>query len=399
LSPSGYIDRVLVIVLDGVGLGELPDAEDYGDRGSNTLGNLARAVGGLKLPHLELMGLGNIIPIEGVNPQGSPQSNFGKMGEKAPGKDSTSGHWELMGLTLKRPFPTYPHGFPPQLIAKFETTIGRKTLGNYPASGTEIIEELGQEHQKSGRPIIYTSADSVFQIAAHEEVIPPQELYGICRQARKILSGEHGVGRVIARPFLGKPGSYWRTERRRDFSLPPPKDTVLDLLKVNGHPVMGIGKVSDLFAGKGFTQTVKAKDNRENMAKVLEVCRRVEKGLIFTNLVDFDTLWGHRNNPQGFAQGLEKFDSWLPRLLELLTSSDLLLITADHGCDPTTPSTDHSREYVPLLTWGKGMKSGVNLGIRKSFADLGATVAQALGIRGTREGKSFLEEIVDGISI
>lgn len=394
MSLSDSISRVLVILLDGVGVGELPDAGDYGDKGSNTLGNLAQAVGGLKLPHLELMGLGNIIPLKGVPPQDSPQANYGKLSERAPGKDSTSGHWELMGLTLKRPFPTYPNGFPPQLIKKFEAMIGRKVLGNYPASGTQIIKDLGEEHQRSGRPIVYTSADSVFQIAAHEEVIPPEELYQICSQAREVLSGRDGVGRVIARPFLGQPGSYWRTERRKDFSLPPPGNTVLDLLKVNGYPVVGIGKIPDLFAGKGLTQTVKAKNNPENMAKILETCGRVERGLIFTNLVDFDMLWGHRNDPRGFVQGLEEFDGWLPNLLETLTPSDLLLITADHGCDPTTPSTDHSREWVPVLAWGKGIRSGVNLGRRESFADLGATISQALGIRGTGEGKSFLREIV-----
>ncbi len=394
LSPSSSISRVLVIVLDGVGVGELPDAGEYGDKGSNTLGNLARAVGGLNLPNLELMGLGNIIQIEGVAPQQSPQANFGKLRERAPGKDSTSGHWELMGLTLKRPLPTYPHGFPPELIAKFESRIGRKILGNYPASGTQIIQELGEEHQRKGWPIVYTSADSVFQVAAHEEIIPPEELYQICLQAREILTGENEVGRVIARPFLGQPGSYFRTERRRDFSLPPPGDTVLNLLKRNGYPVVGIGKIPDLFAGKGFTKTVKAKRNQENMARVLETCRRVERGFIFTNLVDFDMLWGHRNNPQGFAQGLEEFDNWLPHLLEILTPSDLLLITADHGCDPTTPSTDHSREYVLVLTWGKGIRSGVDLGTRDTFADLGATISQALGIRGTGEGRNFLGEIV-----
>ncbi len=381
-------------MLNGVGVGELPDAGEYGDRGSNTLGNLARAVGGLKLPNLELMGLGNIIPIEGVRPQPAPWANFGKMGEKAPGKDSTSGHWELMGLTLKKPFPTYPNGFPPQLIARFEAKIGRKVLGNYPASGTQIIQELGEEHQRSGSPIVYTSADSVFQVAAHEEVIPPQELYQICLRARELLTGEAGVGRVIARPFLGKPGSYWRTTRRKDFSLPPPGDTVLDLLKKDGYPVVGIGKISDLFAGKGLTEVVKAKDNKENMAKVLKVCQRVKRGLIFTNLVDFDMLWGHRNDPQGFAQGLEEFDRWLPDLLKALTLADLLFITADHGCDPTTPSTDHSREWVPLLALGKGIRSGVNLGRRETFADLGATVAEALGIEGTGEGKSFLREVI-----
>jgi len=393
LSPSSSIDRVLVIVLDGVGVGELPDAGEYGDQGSNTLGNLARAVGGLNLPNLRLMGLGNIIQIEGVAPQQSPRANFGKLRERAPGKDSTSGHWELMGLTLKKPFPTYPHGFPPELIAQFEARIGRKILGNYPASGTQIIQELGEEHQRSGRPIIYTSADSVFQVAAHEEVIPPEELYRICLQARELLTGENGVGRVIARPFLGQPGSYFRTERRRDFSLPPPGDTVLDLVKANGYPVVGIGKIPDLFAGKGLSEQVKAKSNRENMTQILRTLRRAERGLIFTNLVDFDMLWGHRNNPQGFAQGLKELDDWLPDLWEALRPSDLLLITADHGCDPTTPGTDHSREWVPLLAWGKGIRSGVNLGERESFADLGATVAQALGIRGTGEGRSFLGEI------
>jgi phosphopentomutase len=315
------------------------------------------------------------------------------MAELSAGKDSTSGHWEIMGLVLENPFPVYPDGFPPEIIEPFEKSIGSKILGNKPASGTEIIKELGEEHTRSGHPILYTSADSVFQIAAHEGIIPVNKLYQMCMKARKILTHEHGVARVIARPFVGEPGSFKRTERRKDFSLPPPEETVLDILKKNGIPVIGIGKIDDLFAGRGLTESIHTKNNSDGMDKLVGAMKKFEKGLLFINLIDFDMLWGHRNNPQAFASGLEDFDRRLPEVLNLLKSDDLLIITADHGCDPTTPSTDHSREYVPLLVYGKSIKNNVNLGIRKSFSDVGKTIAEIFKVSGTKNGVSFLKEI------
>jgi len=382
-----------LIVLDSCGVGELPDAKLYGDEGSNTLVNTANAVGGLKLPHMQKLGLGNIAPLLGVKPNPSAQASFGKMAEVSPGKDSTTGHWEMMGLILQKPFPVYPHGFPKQIIEQFEKSVGRKSLGNKPASGTEIIQELGEEHVSTGKPIVYTSADSVFQIAAHEEVIPVDELYLICEIARKIMTGERGVARVIARPFLGKPGSFKRTERRKDFSLPPPAKTVLDLLHENNIPVIGIGKIEDLFAGRGISTSIHTGNNSDGMDKLEDSVKRFKPGLIFINLVDFDMLWGHRNDATGFAAGLEDFDRRLPEILDLSTDEDILIITADHGCDPTTASTDHSREYVPLLVYGKSLKSNVNLGIRDGFSDVGATVAEIFQIEGTGKGKSFLKDI------
>ena len=382
-----------MIILDSCGIGELPDAKLYQDEGSNTIANTAKAVGGLKLPNLEKLGLGNIDTIPGVNPNNSSLANFGKMAELSVGKDSTSGHWEIMGLILKKPFPVYPHGFPPEVIEKFEKTIGRSILGNKPASGTEIIKELGEEHLRSGKPIVYTSADSVFQITAHEEIIPVDVLYKMCMISRKILVAEHGVARVIARPFVGKPGSFKRTERRKDFSLAPPSETVLDILKRNDIPVIGIGKIEDLFAGKGLSQSIHTKNNSEGMDKLVEAMKRFKVGLIFINLIDFDMLWGHRNNPSAFAAGLEEFDRRLPEVLDLLEIDDILIITADHGCDPTTPSTDHSREFVPLLVYGRSIRDNINLGIRESFSDVGATIAEIHNIEGTGCGKSFLKEI------
>ncbi len=387
------IRRVVLIILDACGIGELPDAGLYQDKGSNTIVNTAKAVGGLKLPNLEKLGLGNIDTILGVNPNKSALANFGKMAELSAGKDSTSGHWEIMGLILKKPFPVYPHGFPPEIIRKFEETVGRGILGNKPASGTEIIKEIGEEHVRTGKPIVYTSADSVFQIAAHEEIIPVDELYKMCKIARKILVGEHRVSRVIARPFVGKSGFFQRTERRKDFSLAPPSETILDILKRNNIPVIGMGKIEDLFAGKGLTQSIHTKNNSDGMDKLVEAIRLFKTGLIFINLVDFDMLWGHRNNPKAFAAGLEEFDRRLPEITELLEKGDILIITADHGCDPTTPSTDHSREYVPLLVYGRSIASNVNLGIRESFSDVGATTAEIFGIKGTGCGISFLKEI------
>jgi phosphopentomutase len=387
------IPRVVLIILDACGIGELPDAELYHDQGSNTIVNTAKARGGLNLPHLARMGLGNITPIPGVEPTDSALANFGKMAEKSVGKDSTIGHWEVMGLVEEEPFPIYPEGFPPEVVESFEKAIGRKVLGNRPASGTEIIKELGEEHIRTGNPILYTSADSVFQIAAHEEVIPTEELYRMCKIARKMLVGKHGVNRVIARPFVGEPGSFTRTERRKDYSLPPPSDTVLDLLKKGGIQVIGIGKIEDLYAGRGLSHSIHTKSNSDGMDKLAEALRVFKTGLVFINLVDFDMLWGHRNDPGGFAASLEEFDRRLPEFTELLKKEDILMITADHGCDPTTPSTDHSREYVPLLVYGGSIASNRNLGTRESFCDVGATIAQIFGIKGTGCGESFLKEI------
>jgi len=387
------IKRVILIILDACGIGELPDAHLYGDEGSNTIVNTAKAVGELKLPNLEKLGLGNIDQIPGVNPQPDALGSYGKMAELSLGKDSTSGHWEIMGLVLERPFPVYPRGFPPEIIKPFEKAIGSKILGNKPASGTEIIKELGEEHVRTHHPIVYTSADSVFQVAAHEEIIPVNKLYEMCMKARKILIGEHGVARVIARPFVGKPGSFERTERRKDFSLPPTGEMVLDILKKNGIPVIGIGKIEDLFAGRGLTESIHTKSNSDGMDKLVGAMKKFKKGLLFINLIDFDMLWGHRNNPQAFASGLEDFDSRFPEVLNLLGSDDLLIITADHGCDPTTPSTDHSREYVPVLVYGESVKNNVNLGIRKSFSDVGRTVAEIFKVGGAKNGVSFLKEI------
>ncbi|MDD2443813.1 MAG: phosphopentomutase [Desulfotomaculaceae bacterium] len=386
------VKRVLLLVLDSVGVGELPDAGDYGDTGSNTLGNTARAVRGLKLPHLERLGLGNIIDVEGVPPAVRPEASYGRMAEQSMGKDTTIGHWEMAGLILKHPFPVYPKGFPPALIKSFEQKISRLTLGNKVASGTAIIDELGAKHMETGDPIVYTSADSVFQVAAHEDVIPIEELYRICRIAREMLAGEHAVGRVIARPFVGNPGSFRRTANRHDFSLKPPGKTVLDLLKENNIPVTAVGKITDIFDGEGITMTVTCRGNTDCTDQTLQLVHSGIEGLIFINLVDFDMLYGHRNDPRGYADALEELDRRLPELLELLGESDVLIITADHGCDPTTVSTDHSREYVPLLVYGDPVLGGVNLGVRETFADVAATVADIFGF-GFNVGKSFWRKI------
>ncbi|MDK2887607.1 MAG: phosphopentomutase [Thermoanaerobacter sp.] len=390
---QAIINRLTLIVLDSVGIGELPDAERYGDKGSNTLANTARAVGGLNLPNLGRLGLGNILAIEGVPPVKQPLAAYGRMAEASAGKDTTTGHWEIAGLLLERPFPVYPHGFPPEIIEPFEKRIGRPVLGNRAASGTAIIEELGEEHIKTGYPIVYTSADSVFQIAAHEEVIPVNELYGMCRVARELLTGPHAVGRVIARPFVGKPGAFKRTDRRRDFSLPPPAPTVLDLLTQNGFSVLAVGKIEDIFAGRGITEAIHTKDNMDGVDRTIACMRRLERGLIFTNLVDFDMLYGHRNNPRGYAAALEAFDRRLPEILSAVRPDEVLIITADHGCDPTTSSTDHSREYVPLLVYGPLVEPGVNLGTRSTFSDVAASVAEFFGLSYPR-GTSFAREVV-----
>lgn len=389
------IKRVIVIVLDSAGIGELPDAAVYGDVGSHTLGNMARAVGGLRLPHLEQMGLANIAILEGVIPQERPTAVYGKMAEVSAGKDTTTGHWELMGLHLLHPFPLYPDGFPDDVMAAFEARIGRGTLGNYPASGTEIIDELGAEHIRSGRPIIYTSGDSVFQIAAHEDVIPVPELYRMCEIARELLHGEHEVSRVIARPFVGQPDAFERTANRHDYSVLPPEPTLLDNIADACLMVYAVGKINDIFVGQGITDSVKTIDNMDGVDKTLAAMREeTRRGLIFTNLVDFDAKYGHRNNPQGYADALTAFDDRLPELVAALGAGDVLVITADHGNDPTTPSTDHSREYVPVLLYGQPLKQGVNIGVRESFADLAATIADCLEVAPPPHGLSFKEAIL-----
>lgn len=382
--------RVIVIVLDSVGIGELPDAANYGDVGSHTLGNIATAIGGLHVPHLQQLGLGKIESLYGVAAIDSPQASYGKMAERSAGKDTTTGHWELMGLVLEKPFPTYPNGFPPEVIAEFTRRTGKEILGNQPASGTLIIEELGAAHLATGKPIVYTSADSVFQIAAHENIISVDALYELCEQAREMLQGEHAVGRVIARPFIGAPGNFTRTGHRKDFSRKPPQPTLLDVAKNIGYPVIGIGKIDNIFANQGLTGSNHTTNDMAGVDATLEYLRTQQNGIIFTNLCDFDMLYGHRNNVQGYAQALRNFDTRVPELLAALRDEDMLVITADHGCDPTTASTDHSREYVPILVYGPVLRSGVNLGIRSSFADLAATMADYLDLPAPKWGASFL---------
>jgi phosphopentomutase len=385
--------RVIIIVMDSVGIGELPDAGAYGDTGSNTLGNIAANIKGFTLPNMERLGLGCIRGISGIRAAASPAGCFGKMAERSAGKDTTTGHWELAGITLDKPFPVYPHGFPEDLMRRFENAVGTKTLGNYPASGTEIIKVLGKQHMETGYPIVYTSADSVFQIAAHEEVIPIERLYDICRTARELLTGEHAVGRVIARPFTGRDGNFTRTANRRDFSLKPPEKTMLDYVKDAGMKVKAVGKIEDIFAGQGITEAVHINGNMDGVDKTLDYMRQSFDGLIFTNLVDFDMQFGHRNDVEGYAGALSEFDSRVPEIIAAMDENDILVITADHGCDPTTQSTDHSREYVPLLVYGKRLKKGVDLGVRNTFADLAQTVVRLLGIDGDFGAESFHMEL------
>ena len=395
IPKKPLIERVIIIVLDGCGVGELPDAAEYGDAGSNTLGNLSRAVpGGLALPNFQRLGLGNITPMAGVAPVAAATGCWGKCRQRSQGKDSTSGHWEIAGLVVDKPFPTFPNGFPPQALDPFRRAIGRDILANTVASGTEIIKQFGERHQRTGFPIVYTSADSVFQVAAHEETVPLETLYEWCRAARAILAGDLAVGRVIARPFVGGPGSYRRVGgHRRDFSLPPSGPTILDRLKDSGRQVIGLGKIHDLFAGQGLTESIHTDDNRDGMARLLESLPRLSRGLLMINLVDFDMAWGHRNDAAGFHGGLREFDAWLPALLSRLAEHDLLIITADHGNDPTTASTDHSREHTPLLAHGPGLRSGIDLGTRQSFADIAATVAEAFDLPGTGNGTGFLAQL------
>ncbi|NQW03255.1 MAG: phosphopentomutase [Acidobacteria bacterium] len=380
------ISRVVLIVMDSVGCGELPDAAAYGDEGSDTLGHIADAVP-LKVPTLRSLGLGRVARIGGDGP--APRGAAGRMAEASPGKDSVTGHWELMGIVLDHPFPTFPSGFSKETIAEFEHRIGRTTIGNVVASGTTIINELGPEHLRTGAPIVYTSADSVFQIAAHERIVPIDELYRYCDAAFDLVGRGMGVGRVIARPFVGEPGSFVRTSNRRDYALDPFGHTLLDTLKAARYPVVGIGKIEDLFAGRGLTKAIHTTSDDHGMDVVLEELGTTERGLIFVNLVDFDTLYGHRNDVAGYAANLERFDVRLAEVMLRLTESDLLIVTADHGNDPATPSTDHAREYVPLLVAGATVTPGVDVGTRATFADLGQTVAEIFGVPPLPHGESF----------
>ena len=386
-APEAF-RRVIWVVLDSVGIGAMPDAADYGDVGSDTLGNIARRRK-LNLPNLAKLGLGNLKALPSVDTVEHPAAAFGRCALASPGKDTTTGHWEMVGIHLEKPFPLYPKGFPPEILEEFERRIGRGTLGNCAASGTEIIEKLGEEHMRTGKPIVYTSADSVFQVAAHEEVIPLWELYKICETARELLRGPYEVGRVIARPFLGKPGLFTRTPNRHDYAVPPPQGMLLDQLETRNVRVYSVGKIFDVFLGHGIQDHEKTKSNADGMAKTLEAMDELDRGLIFTNLVDFDQLYGHRNDVEGYARALEEFDAWLPALYGRLSTSDLVILTADHGCDPTTPSTDHSREYVPVLAYTPRKPEGVDLGLRSTLSDLGQTVAENFGTK-ISEGTSFL---------
>ena len=385
--------RIFLIVLDSLGIGELPDAALFGDEGSNTL----KAISGhpsFSARSLTSLGLFNIDGLTGGAER--PLASFAKMGEKSKGKDTTVGHWEIAGLISDYPLPTYPEGFPNDVIKEFEQKTGRKVLCNKPYSGTEVIKDYGQEHLKTGALIVYTSSDSVFQIAAHDSIVPTEELYKYCEIARDMLRGKHAVGRVIARPFTGE-YPYKRTPLRHDYSLSPPRDTMLDILKKNGYSVISVGKINDIFAGKGITESNTTKSNLDGMEKTLEIATREFSGLVFVNLVEFDSSFGHRNDVEGYARAISEFDGKLSELIPRLSDEDVLIITADHGCDPSTPSTDHSREYTPMLIYGKGIKNGVNLGVRDSFSDISATVLDIFGLdKGETSGKSFYKEVIKG---
>ncbi len=388
----GGIKRAVIIVLDGFGVGELPDAAAYNDGGSDTLDHVAEAAKGLRIPNLIKMGLGLIEGVDSVEKTACPAASYGRMKEASPGKDTQTGHWEMSGVILERPFRTFPEGFPPEMLRRFEKETGRECMGGKPASGTGIIEELGEEHMRTKRLIVYTSADSVFQIAAHEDIVPVQELYRVCEITRRLLD-DYDVGRVIARPFVGSPGSFRRTDRRRDYPQPPPGRTLLEELCDRKLPVAGIGKIGDIFVHSGLTEEFHTLDDSDGINKTILALGKYGEGLIFTNLVDLDTRYGHRNDSIGYAGDLERIDARLPEITAVLDDGDVLFLTGDHGCDPTTPSTDHTREYVPILAYGKGLKSGIDLGTRETFADLGATIAEAFGLR-LGFGRSFLKNIL-----
>jgi phosphopentomutase len=390
----GGARAVVIVVLDSVGIGEAPDAADFGDEGSATLPHIAQAVGGISLPNLASLGLGNVTAIDGVVAAESPGGAYGAMIERSPGKDTTTGHWEIAGVILDKPFPTYPHGFPPEVMDAFEDAVGHESIGNVAASGTVIIQQLGEEHMRTGKPIVYTSADSVFQIAAHVDVIPLEELYDMCRTARDILRGPHEVGRVIARPFEGEPGAFERTPDRHDFSVLPPAETILDAVAGAGLEMRGVGKISDIFGGRGVTSSKPTRSNAHGIEVLIEEIGAVDRGMVFSNLVDFDQSFGHRNDPHGYAGALQEFDARLPDILGALRSEDVLVITADHGNDPTTSSTDHSREMVPLLVTGESVSPGVDLGRRETFSDLASTVGELLGVSFTGPGTSFAGDLL-----
>lgn len=385
--------RVALIVLDSLGAGEMPDAADWGDAGSDTLGHIceSRAV---KLPNLQSWGLGNIRPLAGVTPVESPRASYGRCALRSNGKDTTTGHWEMVGIVLDKAFPTYPEGFPTEIVERFVKETGVPgVLGNFPASGTEIIKDLGAEHVRTGKPIVYTSADSVFQIAAHEEVIPVPRLYEICETARRILRGEHEVGRVIARPFVGEPGAFKRTENRHDYAVPPPRENLLPLLSAHGLEVVSVGKIASIYDSTGVTEELPGKNNDQSIDQTIHALKQDTRGLVFSNLVDFDMLYGHRRDVEGYARALEHFDARLPEIAAAMREDDLLIITADHGNDPTYRGTDHTREYVPLVVYGKRARPAVNLGDRASLSDIGQTIAHNFGLKLTA-GTSFLNEVI-----
>ncbi|MGZ5436232.1 MAG: phosphopentomutase [Pyrinomonadaceae bacterium] len=388
----GPFNRITLIVLDGAGIGAMPDAPEWGDAGSDTFGHICESRQ-LKLPNLQSLGLGNIRPLNGVSTIENPRGSYGKCALKSNGKDTTTGHWEMAGIILERAFPTYPNGFPQTLIDEFVAkTNVPGVLGNFPASGTEIIKELGEDHVNTGKPIVYTSGDSVFQIAAHEEIIPLDRLYEICETARGMLRGEHEVGRVIARPFLGKPGEFFRTENRHDYAVPPPRENLLPLLSENGLDVVSIGKIASIYDSTGVTQDLSAKNNGQSMDQTIAALRDNTRGLIFSNFVDFDMLYGHRRDTEGYARALETFDARWPELEAAMRQDDLVILTADHGNDPTYPGTDHTREYAPLVVYGNKAKPGIDLGTRDSLSDIGSTIAENFGLN-LKAGKSFLSQI------
>lgn len=392
---NNNINRIIWIVLDSVGMGELPDADKFGDAGSDTIGNTAKAVGGLDIPNMIKLGLGNIDHIHHVQSCEHPIGCFGRLAEMSNGKDTTIGHWEMAGIYSPDPFPVYPEGFPKDILNRFiKENVLPGILCNKPASGTEVIKQFGDMHVETGKPIIYTSGDSVFQIAAHEDVIPLSRLYELCESARNILTGKHTVARVIARPFIGTDGNYTRTSNRRDYSLKPSKDNILCRVADSGQDVIGVGKIEDIFAGVGITKATHTKDNQDGIDVTIDYMKQENCGLIYTNLVEFDSMWGHRNDYVGYARGLHEFDMRLPEIMDAMQDKDLMIITADHGCDPTTPSTDHSREYVPLLVYGKNIRKGINLGTGKTYADIAQTIADLWDLKPTSCGTSFLKKII-----
>lgn len=389
------MSRVIWMIIDSVGIGALPDSEKFGDIDVNTLGNIVKKYKDIKLPNMINMGLSNIDGIDSLNSIESPIGAFGRASEVSKGKDTTTGHWEMTGVLVETPFKTYENGFPKEIIDEFERRTNRKVIGNKPASGTAILDELGEQQMKTGEVIVYTSADSVFQIAAHEEIIPLEELYKMCEIAREIMMGDNAVARIIARPFIGKPGSFERTSNRRDYSLSPFEDTVLDNIKKSDLDVIGVGKIEDIFNKQGITEAIHTKDNMDGVDQTINYIKKDNKGLIFTNLVDFDSKYGHRRDVEGYKNALEEFDARIPEIIENMKEDDILIINSDHGNDPTYKGTDHTREYIPILVYGKNVVNGLNLGTRKTFADIGATVADILNVELPKNGKSFKDEIID----